>query len=114
MPWLSLDQLRDWQAWFDRNPQGEDRADLRQAVLLEHVLSPFSRHRPQSQLTWPYFGERIDPQEAMDRIKEIDQALIPKPGGGYQWAPASGGYDATLKRVNGSQPARKPPADTLA
>lgn len=51
LPLLTLDQLRDWEAKFDRDPWGESRADLRQTVLLRMLA--LLAYPSDDEVAWP-------------------------------------------------------------
>ena len=61
---LGWDEWIRWLAWWELEPWGEARADLRQAVALSYTLAPYLRRDTElPALTWPYWdqdGEELD------------------------------------------------------
>ena len=41
LPLLELEDLYEWMAYYERQPWGEERQDLRNAVLIDAVLRPW-------------------------------------------------------------------------
>lgn len=58
---IGWDEWIEWRAWWEVEPWGELRADLRQSVALAYQLAPYlPAGRPLPGLCWPYFDEAAE------------------------------------------------------
>ena len=80
-------QFQDWRKFYDAEPWGEQREDLRQAVLLRYLLKPYEKHTTEKlpDIMWPYFNPETgeNTSEMLAFMESFDAALVPKEGGGY-------------------------------
>lgn len=70
---MDWDEFRDWQAYYDLEPWGEERADFRQAVAVAYAnigWLPDDAKLPD--LLWPYFpeAEQIDFDAVRQAVEE--------------------------------------------
>lgn len=76
---MTAGELADWIAYYDREPWGETRADLRLSVIAQYTLAPHMRHRSAElpKTIYPYYEQDsfagTTPQERLERIKELRQ-----------------------------------------
>ena len=70
MELLDWDQLLDWQEFYDVDPWGDERADLRSTALAVTVLSGFAGGNRMPEPTYPYF--HADESGAVDLIGTAD------------------------------------------
>jgi hypothetical protein len=55
VPW---EEWCEWRAWYEIEPWGEYRADLRQAAAVSYQLSPYLPSNTELPgLVWPYWDE---------------------------------------------------------
>jgi hypothetical protein len=88
---LNRRQHDDWLWLWSKEPWGDRRQDYRSAAYLMRwsAMLSGSEEKPPS-LLWPHFEKDVDPEEMIQRGKSSDDALEPKPGGGYRWKPGRG------------------------
>lgn len=64
---VGYDEWIEWLAWWELEPWGEPRADLRQSVGIAYQLAPYlPAGRELPRLIWPYY----------DEAEEIDDATM--------------------------------------
>lgn len=79
LPLLSASQFADWLAFFDERPWGEERADHRQAAMIQHLLRPHYKNASTVDLprfTWPYFQSGEDKASEWRKRLKWQQATI--------------------------------------
>jgi hypothetical protein len=72
---VSWDEWIAWRAWYELQPWGEDRNDLRQAVGIAYQLAPYlPKERELPQLLYPYTKEdAVDAAELKRATEEAAQ-----------------------------------------
>jgi hypothetical protein len=83
--------FKGWQEYYQAEPWGEERADLRQLanqITWSAMLVGTEKKLPNP--FHPYFEDDTNPEELLRAIEATDARLEPKPGGGYQWKVNSG------------------------
>jgi hypothetical protein len=87
---LTEKQFRGWEKYYDAEPWGEERADLREHVnriTWAGMLAGSNKEPPAP--VWPYWrdSQTYDPKEIDEFTANFADAIEPKPGGGYQYKP---------------------------
>jgi hypothetical protein len=70
---LSWPQVLDWLAFYELDPWGQRREDLRAGMLAALLLAPWSETIEPPNLTWPYFdddGPGIDPEAGFRMLED--------------------------------------------
>ncbi len=87
-PDLTERQLREWENFYEQEPWGESRADLRQAASIAiwgAMLAGGSKKPPSPMFPYWEEQERLDPKQIDEWTANFANAIEPKPGGGYQY-----------------------------
>lgn len=93
---LTEKQFRDWEAYYDHNPWGEDRADWRLLMSECRWSAMFGGNdgkRIIPKPNWPYFDdlvEAMDPARIEQGTRSFEDAIEPDGKGGYRWKPGRG------------------------
>lgn len=85
---LTIGEFRDWQAYYEKQPWGPHRDDIRQEVFRRRlVVSLFGAEDGQEVpgALYPYFGHQPTPEEMLDDLERLDGELVPNGKGGYEW-----------------------------
>lgn len=95
MPRLTERQFRQWEAYYEEEPWGEERADWRLLMSEKRwgAMLGGNEGRQIPKATWPYFEDgpsTLNPQEIAEGTANFADAIEPKEGGGYQWKPGRG------------------------
>lgn len=87
---IGWDEWLIWEAWYDLEPWGEWRADLRQSVAIAYQLAPYlPAGRELPAVVWPYY----ETEEELDLAKLQEQLEADQ----QRWAE----WDATRPRTTG-------------
>jgi hypothetical protein len=72
---LTWDEWIDWQAWYQLQPWGEERADLRASVGIAYALAPYMPPGAElPALQWPYYeGEAEIDIESLAAAAEAER-----------------------------------------
>lgn len=73
---MTSEQLAWWEAYFRVEPFGEERADLRMAILAALIANanrdPKKRRKPYTPADFmPQFGDETEPQDVAEKAKAI-------------------------------------------
>ena len=70
---ISWDEWIRWQAYYEIEPWGEERADGRLAVEIAYLLTPYLPTGTElPDLAWPYFGEDAEAPDPATVEAEIE------------------------------------------
>lgn len=72
---IGWDEWLLWRAWYQIEPWGENRADLRQSVGLAYTLAPYlPRGSELPALTWPYYSDSDElPAEQLQAAADAER-----------------------------------------
>ena len=99
-PWsISYVDYLAWREYYECEPWGETRADIRQAVLMRAVLAPHRRPGQPAPDLWPlypYQEPMPDVEWTEASAEAIGEYLEPTPDGGVRWIIP---YEEVLRRT---------------
>lgn len=95
---LTYEEFRDWCEYYELNPWGETRADLRQRVLIDAIGSQWAKDPEPLWPFYPYRQEAPDPAFQAAASDAVAEYLIYDETGKPTWKIP---YEDVLKLVEG-------------
>lgn len=94
-------QFRDWEDYYQHEPWGEARADLRmEAYQLRLMKRVWGSEDEAPAGRWPYFPDGKKPDDIVQEGSAFDEAIEPDGKGGYRWKPGRGPQEVNANVSN--------------
>lgn len=86
-PKLTRSDFLDWLEYWNQEPWGEFRNDLRQEVFRVRLTSGMfgANGNTVPNAVWPYYDSEEDLEEVIEGCEAFEDAIEPDGKGGYKW-----------------------------